>query len=779
TSALSNSESALQTLTNQVADGAARREALQRGIAAAAQRLDRLSQRQDEAKAAHQRLTAEIQNDARLREANDFLAQARQAAEDTAAALEEREAAHGASETSLTQAREENQRVASEDGQLAAEEKALAELLLQNDAELWPAVIDAVTVEPGYEAALGAALGDDLNVSTDEAAPVHWRTLAPRGDAADLPNGATPLSRYVQAPDALARRLSQVGVVDEGDADRLSKELVYGQRLVSAGGALWRWDGFTVTAGAETAAAVRLAQGNRLAELRQLRADMSPALERAKDGLVAARDNLAEAERARATAREAARLAREEQERGRNAQAQAERDAAARSARLATVKENQAQTEADLAESNNTMVEAQAQLDALPPLDDLRQQLEQLQAEVAGQRTELVDARSQHDRLRGEAAARAARLTAIAGEQEGWRRRAQGAEEQLAELAARAQSGTEELAELQRKPAEITAQRQALLTQMDEAEKNRNQAADDLAQAEAKVAELAAGQRRAEGALATAREERVRGEANVEQCEERRGEVTRRIMETLECAPSAVLATAGIEADADLPPLEEAERKLERLKRERDNMGAVNLRAETEAVELEEQLATMVSEREDLEGAIARLRQGIYSLNKEGRERLLEAFKKVDGHFQDLFVRLFGGGKAHLSLTESDDPLEAGLEIMASPPGKRLQNLSLLSGGEQAMTALALLFAVFLTNPAPVCVLDEVDAPLDDANVERFTNLVGEIARITGTRFLIITHHPYTMARMDRLFGVTMSERGVSQLLSVDLERAERIRATG
>jgi chromosome segregation protein len=293
------------------------------------------------------------------------------------------------------------------------------------------------------------------------------------------------------------------------------------------------------------------------------------------------------------------------------------------------------------------------------------------------------------------------------------------------------------------------------------------------------VGDLAAAQKRAETTLATAREERVRCEAGVEQCEERRGEIARRIMETLECTPVEVLAKAGIEADADLPPLEEAERKLERLKRERDNMGAVNLRAEHEAEELEEQLASMVAEREDLEGAIARLRQGIYSLNKEGRVRLLEAFKTVDGHFQDLFVRLFGGGKAHLSLTESDDPLEAGLEIMASPPGKRLQNLTLLSGGEQALTALALLFAVFLTNPAPVCVLDEVDAPLDDANVERFTNLVGEIARITGTRFMIITHHPYTMARMDRLYGVTMSERGVSQLLSVDLDRAERIWASG
>ena len=182
---------------------------------------------------------------------------------------------------------------------------------------------------------------------------------------------------------------------------------------------------------------------------------------------------------------------------------------------------------------------------------------------------------------------------------------------------------------------------------------------------------------------------------------------------------------------------------------------------------------------DDLIEAIGRLRHGIVSLNKEGRERLLEAFETVNGHFRELFTHLFGGGTAELQLVESDDPLDAGLEILARPPGKRPQTMTLLSGGEQALTALALIFAVFLTNPAPICVLDEVDAPLDDANVERFCNLVTEIARVAGTRFVVITHHPYTMARMDRLFGVTMSERGVSQLVSIDLERAERMRASG
>ena len=205
-------------------------------------------------------------------------------------------------------------------------------------------------------------------------------------------------------------------------------------------------------------------------------------------------------------------------------------------------------------------------------------------------------------------------------------------------------------------------------------------------------------------------------------------------------------------------------------------MGAVNLRADIEATELGERIETMQTERDDLTAAIARLRQGIAGLNREGRTRLLAAFKDVDIHFRELFTLLFGGGRAHLSLTEADDPLEAGLEIIASPPGKKLQTMSLLSGGEQALTALALLFAVFMTNPAPICVLDEVDAPLDDANVERFCNLVSDIAGHSATRFLIVTHQRLTMARMDRLFGVTMSERGVSQLVSVDLKTTEGLR---
>jgi len=235
---------------------------------------------------------------------------------------------------------------------------------------------------------------------------------------------------------------------------------------------------------------------------------------------------------------------------------------------------------------------------------------------------------------------------------------------------------------------------------------------------------------------------------------------------------------AGLAAGETPAEPGEAATRLDRLIRERDGIGPVNLVAESEAAETEARVAGLQRERAELSEAIARLRRGIAALDQEGRQRLTSAFERVNRHFSTLFMRLFGGGRAHLALVDDADPLLAGLEIMASPPGKRLQTLSLLSGGEQALTALALIFAVFMTNPVPVCVLDEVDAPLDDANVDRFCSLLGELADTTGTRFLVVTHHRITMARVDRLFGVTMAERGVSQLVSVDLARAARLRQT-
>ena len=238
--------------------------------------------------------------------------------------------------------------------------------------------------------------------------------------------------------------------------------------------------------------------------------------------------------------------------------------------------------------------------------------------------------------------------------------------------------------------------------------------------------------------------------------------------------PMALLELLGGDPEK-MPSSERIESDVARLRRQRDALGAVNLRAEEDAKEVRTEFENLTAEKTDLEAAISKLRTGIASLNKEGRERLLSAFDQVNKNFEMLFKHLFGGGEAKLVLVESDDPLEAGLEIMCQPPGKKLSTLSLLSGGEQTLTALALIFAVFLANPAPICVLDEVDAPLDDANVTRFCDLLDEMTRQTETRFLIITHHAVTMSRMDRLFGVTMAEQGVSQLVSVDLTSAEKL----
>jgi len=295
---------------------------------------------------------------------------------------------------------------------------------------------------------------------------------------------------------------------------------------------------------------------------------------------------------------------------------------------------------------------------------------------------------------------------------------------------------------------------------------------------ETRLREATENSRLADQALAEAREQRARFEVLRDGTNEALLWLTREIRERVDAAPEALAELAGLALSEVPPDPTETSARLDRLLRERDGIGPVNLMAESEAAETEARVAGLRRERTELTEAIARLRRGIAALDQEGRQRLTAAFERVNGHFSALFARLFDGGRAHLALVDDADPLAAGLEIMASPPGKRLQTLSLLSGGEQALTALALIFAMFLTHPAPVCVLDEVDAPLDDANVDRFCALVGEIADTTGTRFLLVTHHPITMARVDRLFGVTMAERGVSQLVSVDLARAARLRQT-
>jgi len=396
---------------------------------------------------------------------------------------------------------------------------------------------------------------------------------------------------------------------------------------------------------------------------------------------------------------------------------------------------------------------------------------------VAEARSEYSEARATFDGLKRDGDARSRRLSAIADDNARWEERRGAAASHIEELQRRREELTVELATAEAVPDVVVAKRNSLLDAIGLADTARAQAADSRASAEALLAEADKVSKTADATLSTAREERARAQALSEAATARINELRDRIRDELEAVPEELYDRAEIKEDEELPALDQAEKRVEKLKQEREQLGGVNLRAEEEASEQEARLHTLTTDRDDLIGAIERLRRGIQSLNREGRERLLASFEKVNRNFQELFGKLFEGGEAKLSLTESEDPLEAGLEIFARPPGKRLQSLALLSGGEQALTALALIFAVFLVNPAPVCVLDEVDAPLDDANVDRFCNMLDEMTRLTDTRFLVITHHALTMSRMHRLFGVTMAERGISQLVSVTLAEAEKVAA--
>ncbi len=410
----------------------------------------------------------------------------------------------------------------------------------------------------------------------------------------------------------------------------------------------------------------------------------------------------------------------------------------------------------------------------LPPIS--KSELAGVRDDITGKRAKLAEVRAEQQAIVREAELADRRLATLANDRAGWQQRQESAASQIATLEQRSVEAERDRAELENAPQQFAQKRNALISEVEQAEAERRACADRLQEAENALAEADRDARAALEAASAAREELARAEERFEGAKRRLSDIEHEIHEMLEVEPSAVAELAELKTDQALPDVAETEATLERLRRERERLGAVNLRADEELQEVEAQHTSLTTERDDLVEAIKKLRLGIQSLNREARERLLASFEQVNKHFQHLFTQLFGGGTAELQLVESDDPLEAGLEIMAKPPGKKPATLSLLSGGEQALTALALIFAVFLTNPAPICVLDEVDAPLDDHNVERFCDLLDEMIRSTDTRFVIITHNPITMARMNRLYGVTMAERGVSQLVSVDLEAAVRFR---
>lgn len=657
--------------------------------------------------------------------------------------------------------------------ELQAEQKALSNLINNaRGASEWTPALEAIQVEKGYEAALTAAFGDDLDAGLDADLPLRWGGADT--PSLGLPNGIKPLSVFVKAPGALAARLSQIGVVAKNEGASLSKQLSPGQRLVSLEGDLWRWDGFAASSDIPSAATVKLESINRLAEIEDAIIGHSDSYNTCEKTWQAARHDREQADQeANAARRILPDLEREE----RAAQAAASRhetDQARKAEQVSGLKDrlSRLNTELETVRANEKI--AQEQLDNTESGAEIVSAMETAREQLSSARDAADEASGLYRSLKNEVEAKAARLAAVEQEIADWTRRSEHAKDRISSLQGREAETEMALAAATDGPDEFAQRRQTLLTELSEAEKRREDASDALASIENALRTAEGHLRTGEHELGSAREARAAAEARNVAAQERKEEIQARIQETLSCAPEELRnQLEDISPESTLSE-SDIERKLERLSRERENMGAVNMRADEEAAEQEERLSALNDERQDLVAAIARLREGIESLNAEGRERLLKAFDVVNGHFGRLFTTLFGGGSASLALTESDDPLEAGLEVLVSPPGKKLGSMSLMSGGEQALTATALIFAVFLSNPAPICVLDEVDAPLDDANVERYCDLLDEMCKQTETRFMVITHNAVSMSRMNRLFGVTMAEKGVSQLVSIDLSEASK-----
>jgi chromosome segregation protein len=707
-----------------------------------------------------QQATDQTHAEARAQAAASALAEAeakRVAAEEARASSAER---RDAAESSLASARASLSAA-------KAEYEALTRALEHGGG----AAIASLKAEPGFERALAAALGDDADAPVGGEAPRRWSGSEPQPDDPPLPPGADCLANHVQAPPELLRRLRQVAVADRDHG----QELAVGQRLVTRDGKMRRWDGF-VAAGAGAAAAERLVRANRLAAL----AEELGALERAVEIAAGERAAVLEAmERHRAEAEQARHDALAAEKEARDA-ARASDTAAAAIERIEAQRAGLAQRRTDLAPvlaaAADAVAASERSLAALPDPAALETNVEGARLKAATLAAAVADKRAEAATKARETASDRQRLSSAARDQAEWTKRLADAERRLAQSMDRQTELAGERATLEPQPAQLDQaiadlERANSAIQANIGERSSAEQEAELALAQA-ASEIAAINERS----SDARERRAASTARAEAQQARSAEFARSSVEKFECVPQRLPQQLGF--DPGLSGDAEAQSAtFERLTAEREGFGPVNLVAEAELAELDAARGKGAEEAEELTQAIHRLRGSIGNLNREGRVRLLEAYERVDAHFRRLFTTLFDGGQAHLELIESDDPLEAGLEIMAQPPGKRLSTLTLLSGGEQALTAIALIFALFLTNPAPICVLDEVDAPLDDANVERFCELLDRMTQETDTRYLIVTHNAVTMSRMHRLYGVTMIEKGVSRLVSVDLVGAETLLA--
>ncbi len=775
---LSEAETAAQKATEDLARIRAEREAAERNRRDLTQRLSGAQNRLNQLEAELARLPGleTLQKDAS--DARSALSAAETRLEDNAGAISDAEAIVQTNRKAEEDAQAPLNQADSLLRSLKAEIAGLERLLRRVEKSSSPPVLDFLSPQPGYERALAAALGDDLNAPTDPNAPIYWGG-ASLGTDPSLPAGCTPLSAVCDAPDVLNRRLAQCGVVEsDADANALMGQLHVGQRLISKSGGLWRWDGYVRKSDAPLSQAEQLEQRSRLDAAEAALPDLEANFEARQKTKTEAESKRKEAE---AKLRELRLLAPQLQK--------ARNDANTRVFQTEQALERASLKRESIAEAVSTAVsqrdEVKASLDELPgdaaATDEsaLQSELQSKRNVIAGLREDERQARAALDDLQRNRDRLEGRRRGLERDIRDWTKRQETAHARIAELQT-ARSNTRSKLETEKdRPAEISDQIDSLAADLRSLEKQRQDAADAHAEAEKQTRETETAARVAKEAATKARESSAMSQAQLETAKERLNDAEALASSQFQRQPQGLyaLAEAGLAEDPDWLEAESKaiDTELAGLKHEIGALGLVNQDAEREAEELAERLGAQHEEKADLSAAIAKLREGVDALNAEGRERLMAAFEMVNENFQTLFTALFNGGQAELKLVDAEDPLMAGLEIYAQPPGKRVSSLNLMSGGEQALTATALIFAVFLSNPAPVCVLDEVDAPLDDVNVDRFCRLLAEMRTRTATRFITITHNPVTMSRMDRLFGVTMQEQGVSRIVSVDLGTAEQL----
>jgi chromosome segregation protein len=779
---LKTREDTLLSCQTQQAEAKARRTALEQQLLAQQARLAQARRSVDEAHNEEARAQDQAPDTNRTAHEN-ALQDALRCQDETEQAMQALRTKLATLRTAEQQARPILQQAEKAAQKLETEAATLARLFLPDPARKTTSpLFDSLEIQPGFEAVLAALLGEEGEAPLETQSLTYseglrfWRSLPEHESVPGPPLGALSLAECVKAPPALSRLLSHAFLVNDSEGDALQASLAPGQVLVSREGALWRWDGYGHRKEAPSAALQRLREKNRLAALaeeastaRAVAVGKAQAMQEIEQALKTA---LAEETRLA----DAVYLLRRRIQEQQQALLDSERRDTAHIARLAALKAQYERAIRDVEEAEHDLNEANTAFIGSPAPEAFESMV--LEARTA-QETARIAAQTGQTVLHQasqEIALHRTRLEGINRESLLWQERLAKAATIQEDLARRRIQIEQELVQMRARPEDLQTRRHGLARAIETATKTRNQAADALSLAETTLREAHRCATIAMDTLLHARENRAAAAVRLEAASLRFDTFVQASFERFQTGIEGLRQITGLGSDTPPPPLTKLDADLTRLKAERERLGAVNLRAQEELDTIEAKASALEKERDDLIEAIRRLRQAISHLNREGRERLLAAFEIVNGHFKTLFTGLFSGGEAELTLIDSEDPLEAGLDILARPPGKKPQTMTLLSGGEQALTAIALIFAVFLTNPSPICVLDEVDAPLDDANVERYCDLLDEMARRTKTRFLVITHNPITMARMNRLIGITMAERGVSQLVSVTLTEAEALR---